>query len=93
LGQDLFNPPNVKGWEGGTNWITTNTLVVREQIMQKFLHDAGGMRTKNLPESWNAPTEKLWREVLLALPPSNSTDDRPEQQLEAWLLDPVFQVK
>jgi uncharacterized protein (DUF1800 family) len=93
LGQDLFNPPNVKGWEGGTNWITTNTLVVREQIMQKFLHDAGGMRTKNLPESWNAPTEKLWREVLLALPPSNTTDDRPEQQLEAWLLDPVFQVK
>lgn len=29
LGQDLFAPPNVKGWDGGTAWITTNTLLER----------------------------------------------------------------
>lgn len=29
LGQDLFAPPNVKGWDGGLNWITTNTLLSR----------------------------------------------------------------
>jgi hypothetical protein len=29
LGQDLFAPPNVKGWDGGTTWITTNTLLAR----------------------------------------------------------------
>ncbi len=29
LGQDLFAPPNVKGWEGGLSWITTNTLLAR----------------------------------------------------------------
>ncbi|MGH7969675.1 MAG: DUF1800 domain-containing protein, partial [Limisphaerales bacterium] len=29
LGQDLFAPPNVKGWDGGLNWITTNTLLAR----------------------------------------------------------------
>lgn len=29
LGQDLFNPPNVKGWDGGLSWITTNTLLSR----------------------------------------------------------------
>jgi len=29
LGQDLFTPPNVKGWDGGTTWITTNTLLGR----------------------------------------------------------------
>src|SRR5665213_4476039 len=28
LGQDLFAPPNVKGWDGGLTWITTNTLSV-----------------------------------------------------------------
>ncbi len=27
LGQDLFAPPNVKGWDGGITWITTNTLL------------------------------------------------------------------
>ena len=29
LGQDLFAPPNVKGWDGGLSWITTNTLLTR----------------------------------------------------------------
>jgi hypothetical protein len=29
LGQDLFAPPNVKGWDGGMSWITTNTLLAR----------------------------------------------------------------
>ena len=29
LGQDLFAPPNVKGWDGGITWITTNTLLDR----------------------------------------------------------------
>ena len=29
LGQELFQPPNVKGWDGGIAWITTNTLLDR----------------------------------------------------------------
>jgi uncharacterized protein (DUF1800 family) len=29
MGQDLFAPPNVKGWDGGLSWITTNTLLAR----------------------------------------------------------------
>lgn len=29
LGQDLLAPPNVKGWDGGLSWITTNNLLAR----------------------------------------------------------------
>ncbi|MCU0788700.1 MAG: DUF1800 domain-containing protein, partial [Verrucomicrobia bacterium] len=29
LGQELFLPPNVKGWDGGASWITTNSLLTR----------------------------------------------------------------
>jgi uncharacterized protein (DUF1800 family) len=29
LGQELFNPPNVKGWDGGVSWITTNNFLDR----------------------------------------------------------------
>lgn len=29
LGQDLFGPPSVKGWDGGYAWITTNSLFNR----------------------------------------------------------------
>jgi uncharacterized protein (DUF1800 family) len=29
MGQDIFAPPNVKGWDGGMAWITTNNLLTR----------------------------------------------------------------
>lgn len=29
MGQILFAPPNVKGWEGGKTWISTSTLLFR----------------------------------------------------------------
>jgi uncharacterized protein (DUF1800 family) len=32
MGQDLFHPPNVKGWDGGRHWINTNTLTVRYNL-------------------------------------------------------------
>src|ERR1051325_3084926 len=32
LGQELFAPPNVKGWDGGLTWITTNNLLSRYNL-------------------------------------------------------------
>lgn len=32
MGQELFYPPNVKGWPGNRAWINTNTLLVRYNI-------------------------------------------------------------
>ncbi|MBX7259825.1 MAG: DUF1800 domain-containing protein [Candidatus Hydrogenedentes bacterium] len=32
LGQDIFFPPNVKGWDGGRAWINANTLLVRYNL-------------------------------------------------------------
>ncbi len=32
LGQELFNPPNVKGWDGGIAWINTSTLLSRHNL-------------------------------------------------------------
>lgn len=45
LGQDLFDPPNVKGWPGGTRWITSATLLDRWQVLQRSIrgHEMGGM--------------------------------------------------
>jgi len=37
LGQDLFAPPNVKGWDGGVTWITTNTLLTRYNDAQSLV--------------------------------------------------------
>lgn len=38
LGQDLFAPPNVKGWPGGEAWINSTTLLAREQFLDRLLH-------------------------------------------------------
>ncbi len=33
MGQRIFFPPSVKGWEGGRSWINTSTFYVRQNIM------------------------------------------------------------
>lgn len=42
MGQDLLNPPNVKGWDGGQAWINTNTLFLRENFASGVV--SGGPR-------------------------------------------------
>jgi uncharacterized protein (DUF1800 family) len=37
LGQDLFAPPNVKGWDGGITWITANSLFARYNDAQTLV--------------------------------------------------------
>jgi len=37
LGQDLFDPPNVKGWTGGVSWMTSNRLLRRVQFLRNVI--------------------------------------------------------
>lgn len=37
MGQNLFAPPNVRGWPGGEAWINTQTLLARKQFLQQAL--------------------------------------------------------
>ena len=37
LGQTLFAPPNVKGWDGGRTWINSSTLLGRANIAGQIL--------------------------------------------------------
>jgi len=43
LGQNLFAPPNVKGWPGADAWIDSATLLGREQFLERVFRgtDAG----------------------------------------------------
>lgn len=36
FGQDLFAPPNVKGWPGGEAWINATTLLARKQFLDRL---------------------------------------------------------
>lgn len=39
IGQGLFYPPNVKGWEGGRAWINSSTLLGRANLFSRILLD------------------------------------------------------
>jgi uncharacterized protein (DUF1800 family) len=41
LGQDLFEPPNVRGWQGGETWITPASLVARSDVLTRLLDNRG----------------------------------------------------
>lgn len=50
LGENLFYPPNVKGWPGGTIWINSSTLLARKQFVEQLFRateTAGLRRTGN----------------------------------------------
>ncbi len=37
MGQSLFSPPSVKGWDGGRQWINTSTLFTRQNTLVYLL--------------------------------------------------------
>jgi Protein of unknown function (DUF1800) len=39
FGENLFYPPNVKGWPGGENWINTSTLLARKQFIEQLFRE------------------------------------------------------
>jgi uncharacterized protein (DUF1800 family) len=42
LGQTLFHPPNVAGWEEGKAWINSSTLLGRSNFAQEIVAASGG---------------------------------------------------
>ncbi len=91
LGQDLLAPPNVKGWPGGERWITSATLVARQQILQKAF---SGVAEGGAPPPYPALDDPSLVRLLLATDPV----DRLPRKTPRWdlvrrlVLDPAFQV-
>jgi uncharacterized protein (DUF1800 family) len=59
LGQTLFAPPSVKGWDGGNTWITASTLAMRYQFAEKLIRK----RDSFVPENF-LPDRSLSREQI-----------------------------
>ena len=59
MGQNLFSPPNVKGWPGGEAWINASTLLARKAFLDRLFraYDAG-VRVADAPAPAMAPAPK-----------------------------------
>ncbi|HEX4522491.1 MAG TPA: DUF1800 domain-containing protein [Casimicrobiaceae bacterium] len=42
MGQNLFAPPNVRGWPGQDTWINTSSLLARKQFLDRLMRAEGG---------------------------------------------------
>ena len=108
LGQDLFAPPNVKGWPGGETWINSATLLSRKQLLERLFR-AQEMRPAAAPgrndmdiyfdsERWLQPyanADATLIKVVLAADPSApvASTARGVQRIRELVLDPAYQLK
>lgn len=108
LGQDIFDPPNVKGWEGGKLWINSDSFVNRKQALQritrgmeifskeyqeKHLNLLPTKNTQNIFFEMNS--SNILENYLFSTKPINKISkelDTPNFVRKA-ILDPVYQLK
>lgn len=90
LGQKVFFPPNVKGWDGGPTWINSATLLGRANLIQHILDEnstrfAGGRLVDAVDVlGWKTAGEVIdgWCELLVAIPLPDGVRRELVQQLE-----------
>jgi uncharacterized protein (DUF1800 family) len=101
MSQNLFAPPNVKGWPGGERWIDTTTLLARKQFVERVARarlDASAWLDEQPGDDLPAKLA-FAQNVLLPLPPVSGDVGEARAQrdpvlfVRAALLDPVYQLK
>lgn len=76
MGQNLFAPPNVKGWKTGTGWINTTTLLARQNLLAKATR---GMQIRKLVER-QKQNNQAWLNALIA----KSQQSEIKQESQTW---------
>jgi uncharacterized protein (DUF1800 family) len=99
LGQDLFQPPTVKGWEGGRLWITSATLLQRANFAASLTGSDTYGRIGTIPASLEKQAELLLARDADTAPvaawlekASGSRDARTQGALHLLLTMPEFQL-
>lgn len=62
IGQILFAPPNVKGWDGGKSWITTSTLLFRYNFANYLIN--GDAILPAGAQARGKPTDPAFRQAM-----------------------------
>ncbi len=67
LGQILFDPPSVKGWDGGDAWMNTNAVLWRYNLVEDIIQDSGKKQKVNVSKLLTADERKDVSKVVAAL--------------------------
>ncbi|MFM8569999.1 MAG: DUF1800 family protein [Pirellula sp.] len=87
IGQALFNPPNVKGWDGGRAWINSSTLIGRSNLMVDLLREPATRFGRGDLDAWlkseQLSSPKQWLDWLETNLLSVRLNDADRQRLES----------
>ncbi|MHC4205560.1 MAG: DUF1800 domain-containing protein [Planctomycetota bacterium] len=71
LGQNLYNPPTIKGWAGGKHWINSTAMVTRQNLASALLRGSDPYGNKLNPwavaQRYGCTTPESARRFLLDL--------------------------
>ena len=87
MGQQLFTPPSVRGWVGGTSWYTTATLPYRQAFLVQHADEA-----EDALESGLLPSVEI-AELCAVDPVSDLPAHDHPRYFDKLMLDPAYQVK
>lgn len=105
LGQNLFAPPNVKGWPGGEAWINASTLLARKAFLDRLFRAqemrpaaaamAGGAWDDNSLFKFNKSDTAAMEHVLLAAAPAHPPQPGMQglELIRHLTQDPAYQLK
>ncbi len=82
MGQNLFYPPSVKGWDGGRAWINTATLFARQNVLAQIVRGAQRDLPQALAGTARTPDAVAARVLALTL---GRPDERAERALAGLL--------
>lgn len=96
LGQNLFDPPNVKGWPKGKTWINANTLLLRKTFLNRLTREQAMQQISN--QLFKSPAitgtlEEQMIKTLLPLPACMEPATNSFEALQDILQHPLYQLK
>jgi uncharacterized protein (DUF1800 family) len=74
MGQNIFFPPSVKGWDGGRGWINTSTMFIRQNTLVFLLTGKRPQGRDALADKERLDAQKLLVQLSDAFPGTSSTN-------------------
>jgi hypothetical protein len=74
MGQNIFFPPSVKGWDGGRSWINTSTMFLRQNILVFLLTGRRPRGQDGLADAEKFDPTKLLAQLADAYPGAGGED-------------------
>ncbi len=86
MGQSLYSPPSVAGWDGGTAWINTTAMLARTNTALGLIADTGRFSPEALAKMYQAREPKDLARFYLDLLVQDGFEPKLVERVEATAL-------